>query len=167
MKIALIGLASLMMIAPCNAIAGHAGSLCSGIEYGVSSPSDVDQYYAARAAEILQFAKQEDTSSLVALVAPEAKFNLWRGDYTTSARQSGPEGAIELARDLKPKHFLLWSPQSGPIAISGTPECKWSVSILSRGNDARSDFEMKFDFRDGLLVAAEGHQVALVESDVR
>jgi hypothetical protein len=166
MKFALTVTAFLILMAQGNASAAQTPAFCPGFELGGSNRSDIDEFYVGRALQIIQFANQEDRVSLAKLVAPEAKFELWRGDYTSSARQLGADGAIEWTRDLKPQRFQTGSPVEGPFAYLATEDCVWSVSILFRGGDAQTNVETAFSFRDGWLIAVRGHEVRLIEGDV-
>lgn len=100
------------------------------------------------------------------LVAPAAEFEIWRGDYSTSARKVGTAGAIEMAHDLRPVSFQFQTLTTGPVSVI-SDVCKWSVELLFRTDDAQLGVVMKFDFLDGRLIGARGDQFALSEGSIR
>jgi hypothetical protein len=71
-----------------------------------------------------------------------------------------------MVRDVKPIRFQTSATVQGPIAIVSS-KCAWSVQVLFRTEQPNAGVTVKFDFIDGLLIRAEGHEVKLAEGSVR
>ncbi|MGE0179975.1 MAG: hypothetical protein AB7O91_09175 [Sphingomonas sp.] len=54
----------------------------------------------------------------------------------------------------------------GPIVFI-PDRCDWEVSVFFRSDQAEEGVSVQFSFRDGLLVSAVGHSVAIREGNVR
>jgi hypothetical protein len=152
--------------------AGAQTPSCLGREPAPIALSDADLIFAVRALEIIRTALDGDEAGLVTLVSPDAEFQIWRGDYTTSARSRGVEGAVEMVRDLDPVSYQISVGSHGPIAIDLT-QCAYDVTLLFRTNELDTGAEpntgvvLEFAFTDGLLVTATGYEVALFDGIVR
>lgn len=145
-----------------QASAGEAS--CSGFGEGQASRFDVDQFYAKRAIGIVQAGWRGDTTALEALVAPQAEFEVWRGDYTTSARRRGVAGLVEMVHDVKPMRFQASAAYEAPVAVS---KCAWSVKVLFRTASPTTGVSIEFEFADAKLVQAKGNEVTLTEGNMR
>lgn len=136
---------------------------CPGIEKHGSRPQDVDRFYADRAASILRLGLAMDLSGLEPLVSPDASFELWHGDYSTAGRVPGASGAVDIAREMAPKRYRLWTRNPGPVAaVPG--DCTWAVELTIAGEAAT--YRVTFSFKDGLLVQAVGSEGDLVEAAI-
>lgn len=117
---------------------------------------------------MLRAALADNRNALAALVAPDAKFALWRGDYASSARSPGPPGAILFAKDLKGERFEVASPVLGPVYYPANfTDCTWKMTVLFRTQVAGKGVSVEFAFRDGLVTSATGHEVVLLSGDIR
>ena len=159
-----IGIAALFFITSSPVVSESAP--CPGFENGQVSRIDADSFYVQRVLSILRAASREDMTTLNSLVASDARFEIWRGDYTSSARETGPSGAIQMARDVNPLVFEAQSAATGPISVMPT-QCSWEITILFRSDQPSQGVSIKFDFRDGALASATGSGVALIEGNVR
>ena len=143
---------------------------CPGVESGRSSPTDVESYYAKRAASIVKAAVASDGTVLNELVAADANFEIWQGDNAVG-RKIGVAGAIEMVSFIKPVSSQSAIPISGPVWIAASPEfgpqCAWNATLLLKTDQADRAFEIRFDFIDERLSKACGHQTVLIESLVR
>lgn len=135
---------------------------CLGFGSAPSSPEEVDRFYALRAVEIVRASLNGDRKKLDGMVSPGATFAIWRGDYATGGRSVGVNGAIEMARDLKPENYRISVKSVGPIAVAPSA-CTWDAFVAFTTTTASEGVTMKFSFSDGLLVKADGHQVTLTE----
>lgn len=167
MQSMLLALAALLIatIAPEQAIARPLS--CPGFpEETGSSPNEIDSFYAVRAAAIVRAGLASDMATLGIFVSPKARFATWRRDYSTGGRQIGAAGATEWAQDMAPSRFESLIDQPGPISI--TPlKCERTTTLLFRTRAAGKGVNVTFEFRDGLLVQATGHEVLLLEGDLR
>jgi hypothetical protein len=141
------------------------GSSCPGFVDGQASQFDADEFYANRAISIVRAALKNDAASLDSLVAAQAKFAISRGDYTTSARDSGVRGIMEMVRDVKPTGFQTSTTLRGPLSVL-IEKCAWTAQVTLRTAKSDEGVVVKFDFVDGLLVQGTGHQVKLAEGDL-
>ena len=155
-----------LLLSSLGSAAASTRPTCPGIENGRASRVETDQIYDRRAVQMVRAALLNDDRELSVYVAPDARFELWRGDYSSSARSRGILGAIEFARDLNPVHFEVASVQPGPI-VALVPDCKWSVTVLFRTSEAARGVSVRFDFEDGLVTVATGNEVALLSGNVR
>ena len=162
MKTILLGCIALTVFA----VGPGANAEVASCPNGRTSPFDLDQFYAKRAITVVQAALRNDPATLDALVAPQARFEVWRGDYTTSARRHGVPGLLEMVRDVGPTGFLISTVRPGPVAVSGA-KCAWSASVLFRTERRSAGVAVKLDFVDGILVRAMGNEVALTEGHFR
>lgn len=138
---------------------------CPGFEGGSPTPREIEQFYATRAIDIVRAATSGDVKKLEGMVAPAATFVVWRGDYTSSARDRGVKGAVELARDIKARRFQLSSIETGPLVITQSL-CNHDVTILFESAEEFRGAVIKFSFNDGILVEATGNGVYLFEGDI-
>ena len=143
-----------------------AAATCHGFVDGKVYPPDVDRFYAMRAINIVRAGLANDQPTLSDLVLQEAKFEIWRGDYATSARQAGSGGLMEMVADLKPTGFQFATVRPGPISVEPS-KCIWDVTILFRTEEQETGVTMEFDFLDGWLVRASGREVEITEGDIR
>jgi hypothetical protein len=139
---------------------------CPGFGTGWASPSEVKQFYADRAVEIVRAAFARDEKALGEMISPAAKFEIWRGDYTSSAREIGVQGMLQMARDVKPSRYRIAIPLSGPISISSNPCHHDAAVIFDTERDAES-VEIVFSFVDGKLAAAKGNAARLTQGSIR
>jgi hypothetical protein len=149
-----------------SAFASSGASDCPGFGAGAVNPETADHFYRDRALAVMRAAIAGDTATLASQVRPDARYAIWRGDYSTSARQVGVPGAVEMARDLKPVSWQFQTASSGPLSVVPV-KCEWSVTLLFRTADARLGVLMKFEFQDGRLIKASGHEVILSEASLR
>jgi hypothetical protein len=141
---------------------------CPGIVDGKTSLVDAERFYGARAVSIVRAGLNNDLATLSTLVSPEAKFQIWRGDFgTSSRRQTGVPAILEMIQDLKPTRFQISVRNTGPLVISEAGDCKQSATVLFHTERAGTGFTITFDFVDGLLVRAEGYELDLSEGDIR
>jgi hypothetical protein len=163
--VAFIGLPLASLIIP-TAV----NATCPGVVAGKSSPTEVESFYVERATNIIQAAVANDVSKLRGLVDPNAAFEVWQGD-SSHGRNIGVAGAIEMVRFIKPVGAQSAIPLSGPVWIAASPEiglkCAWNATLLLRTEQAKKAFEIRFDFVDGQLSRAFGHQAILFETIVR
>lgn len=83
-----LGLATgLMIVAPLAAQAPARD--CPGFPGGQASRNDADQFYAARAAEILRAARRGDRETLAAMVAPGFNFTVKQADLFLAGSKDG------------------------------------------------------------------------------
>jgi hypothetical protein len=134
------------------------------MEKGPVAPAEFQGFYARRAIDIVRAGLASDFARLRTMVSPDAGFEIWRGDYSTSARSSGPEGLARMARDIDARSFSVSVVQSGPIVITAT-DCKAEVTILFRG-EASHGAIVTFSFVDGVLTGAKGNGVDLIEGKI-
>lgn len=71
-----------------------------------------------------------------------------------------------MARSLAATRFQTMKDLPGPNSISAS-NCEWSTIVLFRTHQPDKGINVTFQFTDGVLVEAEGHEVALYEGDVR
>lgn len=159
-----IGIAALLFITS-NPV-GSEPVPCPGFEGEQASRIDADTFYIQRVLSILSAASREDATILSSLVAGDARFEIWRGDYTSSAREVGPAGAIQMVRDVNPLRFEAQSAATGPIRFIPT-QCSWEITVLFRSDQPSQGVSIHFSFRDGILASATGSGVALIEGNVR
>jgi len=159
--------AALLLVASVPAQATATQTVCPGFAEGnASSPGEVDRFYVARAVTIVRVGLGADTATLATLVAPNAAFATWRGDYATGGREAGVAGAVAWARDLDPSRFESFIDQRGLVSVT-TPNCRQTATILFRTQGAGTGINVTFEFLDGLLVRATGREVMLVEGAIR
>jgi hypothetical protein len=133
-------------------------SSCAG-SINRSSGVEVNRFYADRAITIIRAGLDGDRAKLATLVAPVAKFALWRGDVGTG-RQIGTAGAMEMSRKLGSTRFEVMTDRPGPISFSAV-KCEWITTVLFRSQQPETAINVAFKFVDGLLVAADGYEVDL------
>lgn len=156
---------ALVLLAASAPMDGEA-AICPGFEGGSASQIDADRFYVERALDVMRAAARKDTDALRTVVAEEARFEIWRGDYTTSARRIGPDGAVEMVQDVKPIRFEAQSVAMGPIEF--VPDgCSWAVDLLFRTDQPLEGVRVRFSFRDGKLISAVGNAVQLIEGEFR
>ena len=156
--------ASLLLVSSAP-VAGEAAA-CPGFEGGRASRIEIDRFYVDRALGVVRAASANDTAVLSVAVADEARFEVWRGDYTSSARSTGPAGAIQMVEDVGPVRFEAQSIATGPIYYIPA-RCAWEVALLFRSDQSREGVSVTFRFLDGRLTSAVGHAVTLLEGNVR
>lgn len=154
-----------MLLVSSGTFAGEAAA-CPGFEGGRASRVEADRFYVDRALSVVRAASENDTAALSVVVADDARFEVWRGDYTSSARSSGPVGAIQMVQDVRPVWFEAQSVANGPISYLPFP-CTWEVALLFRTGQPREGVSVRFSFLDGRLTSAVGHAVTLLEGNVR
>lgn len=157
----LVGLA---LVTPSTAAPSGAG--CPGFATGATTRIEADKFYVRRSIDIVSAAAKSDATTLGSLVASDARSEIWRGDSASSARSKGPQGVIQLVRDVKPIGYLAQSPHTGPITLKPS-RCGWEVTLLLRTKQHDEAVSMSFSYRDGLLLSAVGHAVTLLNGNVR
>ena len=161
----LVAPVALMIAAP--SFSAVAAAPCPGVVEGKSSPTDVEQFYAERAVDIVKAAAANDGATLGKLVAPAFTFELWQGDNALG-RKTGVAGAIEMVGFIKPVAAQSAIPVSGPVWIASAPEqgpkCARNATLLLRTDQTDRAYEIRFDFAEGRLSRAHGHQAVVVES---
>jgi hypothetical protein len=138
---------------------------CPGLVDGATSPLAAEQFYAARAVDIVRAGLKRDKATLNTLVAAEARVEIWRGDSSSSPRQNGVPAILDMVQEMKPTGFQVSTVRPGPIHII-VSECKWSAAVLFRTEEADTGVAISFDFVDGLLVRAKGNEVVLSEGSI-
>lgn len=117
MNVSVSAFAALLLGFSGNLAESGTASACHNVPHRGASAVEIDQSYAERVIGILRAALSNNVGLLRTSVAPHARFELWRGDYSSSARHHGPRGAIEFVRDLQPAGIQLTSVRHGPRLI--------------------------------------------------
>jgi hypothetical protein len=83
-----------LFLSPSGSGAALSRSTCPGIESGRAYHVQTDQFYARRAVGMIEAARSNQSEALSAYVAADTRFELWRGDYNSSARNRGILGQL-------------------------------------------------------------------------
>jgi hypothetical protein len=142
----------------------HAAPSCPGFIDGRASQPDADRVYAGLALDAVRAGLAKDFPTLGRLVSPDARFEIWRGDASTS--WTGPAGFSRMLGEVEPRGFQGTFARPGPVAIV-LRRCVWDVTLLLRTKDPRTGVSMQFRFVDGRLTAATGREVEVLEGDIR
>ncbi len=111
------------------------------------------QAYARRSLEIVSLAEKGRADELQSLIAPEANFGIGSGDVGRPF-QNGVTGAIELAKDLAAKTYEFGSWSGPPYKRDACGDMAVEVTFIP--DDARSSATVKFTYKNGRLMSAEG-----------
>lgn len=163
MRSSLTAVGALALLSPAAVTAQDLS--CPGFEAGEANSMAADRLYVRRAINVVDRALANDLVGLSTLVAPEAEFEVWRGDSGLSPRDPGLTGVAEFFRRLHPTSFQSTSGITGPIAVIQS-ECTWNVTVLFRTDEPDEGVSFEFKFHDGLLVSALGREVVLMEGSL-
>jgi len=119
----------------------------------------IDVAYGARAVVILSAALSRNQATLNDMVAPDATFQVARGDTITGPRGKGPVAAISFAAAVTPFGYEVRIPVSGPLAADPCGLVLVNILLIDK-NDEEAQ-QLTFRFQRGMLAAVDGTTVSL------
>lgn len=141
---------------------------------GLVPVSDVQSALAARSVEIVRRGLAASDPAPDAMVAPDARFGLWDGDAgwgprgkpgNPRAELRGVAAARVFAQALGAARFEAAVTSPGPIATD--PCGPQSVTVTFEEPDGAEGYLVRFDYRGGRLVAADGRRATLFRGTIR
>lgn len=121
---------------------------------------DVYEAYGYRSAAIIKVAQGENATRLAEMVAPTAKFTVFQGDVGIGPRSSGPEAAVDFAKQIAPSSYQFSVGSSGPFVVN--PCSAAIVELTLKRQQSDKVVIATFKYREGLLVEVKASQVDLV-----
>ena len=96
------------------------------------------------------------------MVAPTATFSVFQGDVGVGPRSSGPQAAIEFAKQISPTSYQF-QVGSGPFTMDPCGET--SAEIILTGKNPNKAVIATFKYVKGILVGVESSHVYLTRGD--
>jgi hypothetical protein len=136
-------------------LAAAVAAICAAPISGADRMDTKIDAYSRRSIQIVAIAQKKDFKSLVKLVAPNAKFNIGRGDVGSDLG-SGVEGAIAAGSEIYGAPRYRFRHRTGPPPGPDEPCSAIDVEVEFYSRDEQTVLPIKFSYDRGLLTSAQG-----------
>ena len=119
--------------------------------------------YGQRSIAIVRAALTGDTNSLGRMVAPSARFTLFRGDVGAGSRLTGADAAVEFVGGISPASYQYATAPTMPSLADPCGET--AAEVMLTGQRPGEAVLATFRYRAGLLAEVDARHIDVTRGD--